>query len=250
MRELGRNKLTWWAAGAVVVLLAFALWQSRGVEIEGRVALRSWDGAMSIPQPARAMVFSRWSLVSQLRSRAIKLPEQRAATEAVVAEARMAWQKESAAREEALRILRVAERSNAADLAECRGQHEAATQAADAAYADLEAAMRKLEALDNPASLLAEAEDPVDETEVGADGSFLLRARVGHGPVVVVLAGDENSPLQAWMQVVDATTEGRAVLEFSNANLLTAEELGKFLGLRADERSRLPEGAAGGDHDG
>jgi len=166
-----------------VVVLAFAVWHQREVQITGRFSLRSWDGTASVPQPARALVFSRGTIVGQLRERLDRWPAQRASAEAAVEGARKAWREKSAAREEALRILRVAERSNAADLAACRERHDEAVRAADEAYADLERAARRVEMVTEPALLLAELTGPVDEAALEADGCFTLRARDRAGSV-------------------------------------------------------------------
>lgn len=241
----GCREMTWWAAAAAVVVLAFAVWHQRGVEIAGRVSLRSWDGTMSVPQPARALVFSRSQIVGQLRERLVRWPVQRASAEAAVEKARKAWREKSAAREEALRILRVAQRANAADLAACRERHDEAVRAADEAYVELERAARRVEMATEPAVLLAELTEPVDEAAVEANGGFVLRARAGQGPVVVVVAGGAEGPAQAWLQAVDTVAGGQVEVEFSNANLLTGQRLRDFAGWRA-----RPEGAAGGDHGG
>lgn len=243
VRVTGRREWRWWAAVAAVVVLAFAFWQQRGVEITGRVSLLSWDGTMSVPQPARALVFSRGAIVGPLREHLARQPAQRASAAADVEEARKAWREKSTAREEALRILRVAQRANAADLAACRERHDEAARAADEAYAELERGVRRMERLAEPAVLLAELTGPVDEPAVAADGSFALRARVGQGPVVVVVADGAEGPEQAWLQPVDTVAGGEVEVDFSNANLLTARGLRDFLGWRP-----APEAAAGGDH--
>lgn len=106
-------------------------------------------------------------------------------------------------------------------------------------------AARRVEMLTEPALLLAELTGPVDEAAVEADGRFALRARVGQGPVVAVVADGAEGPAQAWLQAVDAVAGGQVEVEVSKANPLTGQRLRDFAGWRA-----RPEGAAGGDHGG
>lgn len=222
----------WWAVGAGAVVLSLLVWQFRGIEIRGRVSLQSWDGTLLVPQPARAMVFPRNSLLAQVRRHAAELPAARARAAAAVENEREAWRRKSAAREEALRILRVAERANAADLAACRERHAAAEQAADESFAELERRTRQAEALADPANVLVSLHGAAEEVRVGEDGRFVLRARVFDEPVVVVLAGGEGAgPLQAWLQAARAPLGGFVELDFTNANLLTEDGLRAFLGV-------------------
>lgn len=223
------RELMWWAAAVAVVLLAFGIWQSRTVEIAGRVSLRSWDGAVSVPLPARAMVFNRGTLAAHVSRRLSQLPSEQSSAEAAVAEARRAWEEKSAAREEALRILRVAERSNAADLAACRAQYADAEGEANAAYAELEQSARRAESLADPAVLLGELPEAFDSNEVGPDGRFALRARVWHAPVVVVLTdAADGARTQAWLESLEVGAGGRVDVDFNNANLLTSDDLNRF----------------------
>jgi hypothetical protein len=246
----GRRESMFWTVAVVVVLLGVTAWQARMVEIGGRVSLRSWDGAVTVPQPARAAVLARSALAEQLQHRVAKLPAEQAAAAVAVDAARRAWRENSEKRDEALRILRVAERSNAADLAVCRERHAEAAVAVDEAYEVLERRMQKADQLANPAALLEPLPDPLAVTEVGADGSFALQARVWHRPVVVVLAGEGGAAGQAWLQAVDAPVGGRVEVEFSNADLLTVEGVRRFLGLPAPRRAAVRQEAAPGDQGG
>lgn len=226
----GRREILAWAAVAAAVLVGFALWHNQRVEVNGRVSLRSWDGAVSVPQPARAMAYPRQTFFTALRQRLAALPAERTRTEENHAAAMRVWREKSAARDEAARILQVAERANAADLEGCRARYDKAAAAADEAFAELERRASRLEKLSDPAGLLADLPGALDAAEVGPDGAFTLSARVGQGPVIVVLAGEKGGG-QAWLRPFEAQSAGRVTMDFSNENLLTMEGLRKSAGL-------------------
>ena len=233
MREIGRRKITGWAAAIVLVVLAVVWWQSRAVEVSGRVGLRSWDGAVTVPQPARAMLVPRRQAVDFLRRGMVEWPAARAAAEARREEARVDWEGRVAARDEALRILRVAERANAADLAECRLRFEEAERAENETYAKLEQRTGAAERADDPALLVAQLPGAADAGEIGADGRLFLRSTVWQSPVLVVLAG-EGEAAQAWLVPADAAWGGTVDVELSNANLITAEGLRALTGIAGE----------------
>ena len=221
-----------WAAVVAAVLLGFFLWHNQRVEVKGRVSLRSWDGAVSVPEPAHAMAYPRQAFFAVLRKRLTALPAVRARAEENHAEAMRVWREKSAARDEASRILQVAERANAADLEACRERYDKASAAAEEAFAELEQRASRLEKLSDPAGLLADFPGAVGAAEVGADGVFALSAPVGIAPVFVVLAGGADGG-QAWLRPVEVQSAGQVSVDFSNDNLLTMEELRKSAGLPA-----------------
>lgn len=227
-----RREILFSAAVAAAVLVGFALWHNQRVEVNGRVALRSWDGAVSVPQPARAMAYPRQAFFTAVRQRLAALPAARARAEENHAEAMRVWREKSAARDEASRVLQVAERANAADLEACRARYDKAAAAAEEAFAELERRSSRLERLSDPAGLLLAVPGAVDASEVGPDGVFTLAARVGQGPVIVVLAGAADGG-QAWLRPVEVQVAGGVSMDFSNENLLTIEELRSLVGLRA-----------------
>ena len=222
-----------WAAVVAAVLLGFFVWHNQRAEVNGRVSLRSWDGAVSVPQPARAMTYPRRTFYTALRQRLAALPAERARAEENHAEAMRVWREKSAARDEASRILQVAERANAADLELCRERYDKTSAAAEEAFAELERRASRLERLSDPAGLLADLPGAVDTAEVGADGVFTLAARVGNAPVIVVLGGEADGG-QAWLRPVEVQSARQVSMEFSNENLLTMEELRKSAGLPAE----------------
>ena len=216
-------------AGAV-----YAAWAMRAVEIRGRVALRAWDGAVAVPESAQALVFARSAARTMLQQQFEAWPESRAVAEERQEAARRAWRERVAAREEALKILRVAEQANAADLAACRARYNEAESAARSAYATLEERTAAFEESSDPAALVADWRGSLDGGEVGGDGRLVLRARVGQRPVVVVLSGaGETGPGQAWLAALPAAG-GVVEVEFSNTNVLTWEGLREFAGLEKE----------------
>ena len=217
---------------AAAVLLGFVVWHNQRVEVNGRVSLRSWDGVVSVPHPARAMAYPRHAFFNALRQRLAALPAARTRAEENHAEAMRVWREKSVARDEASRILQVAERANAADLEACRERYDKASAAAEEAFTELEQRASRLEKLSDPAGLLADFPGAVDEMEVGSDGVFTLSAPVGIAPVIVVLAGGANGG-QAWLHPIKVQSAGQVSVDFSNENLLTMEELRKWAGLPA-----------------
>jgi hypothetical protein len=213
-----------WAVVAAAVLLGFAVWYNQRVELIGRIALRSWGGEVSVPQPAVAMAYPRRAIVAALRQRLDSLPAARILAEERHAEARRAWREKSTARDEAWRVVQVAERANAADLALCRELYDKAAVGAKEAFADLERRAAAVEKLADPAGLLRDLPGAVDTVEAGSDGRFTLTARVGQAPVVLVLAGEAGEG-QAWLRPIETQRAGRIEVDFTNENLLTMDGL-------------------------
>ena len=230
MIRIGRRRGLLWAAAAAALLLGFAVWYNQRVEVVGRIALRSWGGEVSVPQPAVAMAYPRRAAVAALRQRLDSLPAARILAEERHETAMRAWREKSAARDEALRVVQVAERANAADLALCRELHDKAEAGAKEAFAELERCTAGLEGLADPAGLLRDLPGAVDTVEVGPEGRFTLAARVGQAPVVVVLAGEAGGG-QAWLRPIQTRVAGRIEMDFANENLLTMGGLREMAGL-------------------
>ncbi len=212
MLRTGRRRGLLWAAAAAAVLLVFAVWYNQRVEVVGRIALRSWGGEVSVPQPAVAMAYPRRAIVAVLRQRLDSLPAARILAEERHKEAMRAWREKSTARDEALRVVQVAERANAADLALCRERYDIVEAGAKEAFAELERWAAGLEKLADPAGL------------------FTLTARVGQAPVVLVLAGEAGGG-QAWLRPIETQRVGRMEMDFTNENLLTMDGLRDLAGL-------------------
>jgi len=218
--------------GAALLLVAgYFFWALQPVEIRGRVALRAWDGSVAIPDAAQALVFSGSSAKKMAQEQLRALPESRAQCQARCNDARAAWEERVAEREEAMRILRVAEQANADDLAACRERYDKAQGSAQQAYAALEECMFELDQLADPAALLAQWRGAEASANVSPEGSFVLHSRAGRRPVLVVLVPPgPGRPGQVWLERVSAG--GAAEFEFSNTNLLTLDGLREFSGIK------------------
>jgi len=230
MLRIGRRRGLLWAAAAAALLLGFAVWYNQRVEVVGRIALRSWGGEVSVPQSALAMAYPRRAIVKALRQRLDSLPAARGLAEERHAEAMRLWREKSAVRGEALRVVQVAERANATDLALCREIYDKAEAGAKEAFAELERRAAGLEGLADPAGLLRDLPGAVDAVEVGPEGRFTLAACVGQAPVVVVLAGEAGGG-QAWLRPIQTRVAGRIEMDFANENLLTMGGLREMAGL-------------------
>jgi len=219
------------SGAALAILAGYFVWALQPVEIRGKVALRAWDGSVAVPDAAKALVFAGGPAKKMAREQLRALPASRAKCQTRCNDARALWEAKVAEREEALRILRVAEQANAADLAACRERYDKAKETAQQAYAALEACMFELEQISDPAALLAQWPEAEASAEVSAEGNFALQSRVGRRPVLVVLIpSGPGRPGQAWLEKV--STAGVADFELSNANLLTLDGLRAFFGLR------------------
>ena len=230
MLRVGRRRGLLWAAAAAAVLLGFAVWYNQRVEVVGRIALRSWGGEVSVPQPAVAMAYPRRAIVAVLRQRLDSLPAARILAEERHETAMRAWREKSTARDEASRVVQVAERANAADLALCRERYDTAEAGAKEAFAELERRAAGLEKLADPAGLLRDLPGAVDTVEAGPDGRFTLTAHVGQAPMVLVLAGEAGGG-QAWLRPIETQRAGRIEVDFTNENLLTMDGLQDVAGL-------------------
>lgn len=226
----GRREILVWAAVAAAVVTGFVLWHQQRVEIDGQVAVRSWNGELSVPQPARAAVYPRQRLTTEMGKRLLGLPAKRADAEQAHAEAMRAWRERSVSRDEALRILKVAERANAADLSLCRERYDKAKDVADGAFAELERRAAELEKIADPADLLAGLPGATDATNIAPDGRFELAGSVGRAPVVLVSAGEGGSS-HAWLIPVEAHRAGRVAIDCTNENMATMQSLRAAAGL-------------------
>jgi len=183
-----------------------------------------------VPQSALAMAYPRRAIVKALRQRLASLPAARGLAKERHAEAMRLWREKSAVRGEALRVVQVAERANATDLALCREIYDKAEAGAKEAFAELERRAAGLEGLADPAGLLRDLPGAVDAVEVGPEGRFTLAACVGQAPVVVVLAGEAGGG-QAWLRPIQTRVAGRIEMDFANENLLTMGGLREMAGL-------------------
>jgi hypothetical protein len=206
------------AGGLILVALVAALvwWQTREIEVTGRVELQGWDSGVTVPPGGRVVVMPAARTKREVRRRLADLPRRLESAESARKLARERWEKKSAGRDEARRILQVAERGNAADLETCRVRLRVAESELEEAFDRLEARTAELEQLSNPASWLAGLGRGFEGVPLAEDGRFSLRVPAAHRAVVLVTA----EPSLVWLQPL-AVRFGRVeLLEFNNANLV------------------------------
>jgi len=214
----------------VVGLLAGAYFmtQPRAVPVDGQVLLHDVDGREAPAVGAKAAWYPAEVVEQQLDAWLSSYQDWRRTNELLVRAARNEWAQQTSARDEAARILRVAERANAADLEICRARHREAA-------ADAEDALRKLEKLSSggdesadPARFVAGLPPASAEFVADADGRFGLQAPYGQTGYVVVSfrqSGERKESL-VWLRNLDL--EKNQALKFSNADVLTTESLAKL----------------------
>jgi len=200
----------------VSVVAALAWWQTREIEVTGRVALQGWDGGVTVPPGGRVVVMPAHQTRRALQRRLEDLPQLLEAAESARKLAREHWERRLAGRDEARRVLQVAERANSADLEACRVRLRRAESELEEAFDRLEERTSELDKLSNPASWLTRLGRRFEGVPLAEDGGFSLRVRTGRRGAVVLAAAE---PSLVWLQLLEVRL-GRVVpLEFTNANL-------------------------------
>jgi hypothetical protein len=228
---------------AIAGLLAggYFLLVPQSSRLEGRVVLRGLDG-QETPGAGAKVAHYPAELVDEALSRWLRdYEENRSKNRLELQAARRRWEQMAERRDEAARILRVAERANSADLEICRARHREAV-------ADAEDALRRMEQMDaglnetaDPVRLVAELPLAAGETTAGADGTFALEVP-GKTDIYLVarLAGQTpEAETLVWMR--RGPFEDGEKIQFSNGNLLTAEMLAAMA--RATKRPENPAGS-------
>lgn len=215
---------------AVFVLIGALYFWGQGVKtsVNGRVLLLDVDGREQ-PGGGAEVAWHTAAIVDEhLRAWLEAREDWQRKNELEIRATRNEWALKAAAREEAARILRVAERANAADLEICRARHREAAE-------DAEEALRKMEKLDSgadhatdPERFLAGLPLPSAEFVAGADGQFSVQATRGEAGYVVASLerGGGRKELLVWLQ--PAEPEQKEEVRLSNANVLTGESLARL----------------------
>lgn len=205
--------LYFWAQGGTLIVDGRVVLQDMDSrEKAGAGAKVAWHPADVIEQHLRAWLEAReaWQRDNELRVRA----------------ARNEWNQKVASREEAARILRVAERANAADLEICRARHREASADAEDALQSLEKLLAGADEVADPARFFASLPASSAETTAGGDGRFSLHAPAKAGYIIASLerAGDRKEFL-LWLRAVQPGENEQ--VQFSNANVLTGDSLAR-----------------------
>jgi hypothetical protein len=166
------------------------------------------------------------AFISHLQSQFRARQEEVIAAEAAVEQARTAWRQKTARRDEAARVLRVAEQSNATDVALCRTRLEQAAAEAEEAFGRLELSMAEREKLGDPLPLLASL--PGDGVvAVGTEGEFSLPPANGAARILLV-----RTPTVTWLKLLPPEESG--LLGFPAEEQLTSAGLRALL---SDDRA-------------
>lgn len=216
-------------AAVVVLLGAVYFWvQGGSTSVHGRVLLQDVNGG-ELPGSGAKVAWHPADVVEQQLHAWLEAREGwRRDNELEIRAVRNEWNQKVSARDEAARILRVAERANAADLEICRARHREAA-------ADAEDALRGLEKLNSgaddatdPARFLASLPPPSVEFAADGDGRFSVQAPQGSkGFLVASLErAGKREELLVWMQ--RAESDDDEGVQLSNANLLTSETLARL----------------------
>lgn len=182
-----------------------------GREVAGSIAKVSWYPAEVVDQHLGSWldIYEGWHRDNDLEMRA----------------ARNEWNQKVASRDEAARILRVAENANSADLEICRARHREAA-------ADAEDALQRLERLGSgadqtcdPARFISGLPAPSIELAVNGDGRFA--GEVPHGIAGYLVAsveqgGEGRKERLVWLRLAPEEVQE---FRFSNVNILTLESL-------------------------
>lgn len=215
--------------GVVGLLAGAYFWsQTRSVPVDGQVVLHDVDGREAAASGAKAAWYPAEIVEQQLVAWISAYEDWQRTNELQLRAARNEWNQKTAARDEAARILRVAERANAADLAICQARHREAA-------ADAEDALRRLEQLNSgadesadPARFVAGLPPASVEFAADADGRFSLQAPHGQAGYVVVSFERSGQRGESLVWLVKVDPKEIKELKFSNANVLTTESLAKL----------------------
>ncbi|MBU3665148.1 MAG: hypothetical protein FGM15_04615 [Chthoniobacterales bacterium] len=210
-------------AAAAALLFVLAL-QWRPFEVSGRVRLESFDGAVSVPGETTVRLVPRATFLAHARHELDALPSLVAAADEAAVRAREEWSRKARRRDDAAKILRVAEGANSSDLESCRAAYERSSQDAEAAYAAMEKRAMDREALEDTAFILDDFSDNSPAQKIDTDGRFRMRS---WGPrsafLLLVRATGTGGSALSWLAPADATP---AV--FDNTNVLTLDALRKL----------------------
>lgn len=213
-------------ASFVGLIGALYFWVQGGtVAVGGHVLLQDVDGGQQPGSGAKVVWHPAAVVDGHLQAWLEAREDWQRKNELVIRAARNEWNQKVSARDEAARILRVAERSNAADLEICRARYREAAADAEDALRDVEKLNSDADEATDPARFLAGLPTPSAEFATDGDGCFSVQApRGAEGYIVASLnKAGENKETLVWMR--HAEIDGEKGVQLSNANLLTSETL-------------------------
>lgn len=216
--------------GCVAVLLgaSYFLLFPRDHVVEGRVVVFGLAGEETAGKGAGVAVHPA-EVVREALGRWLRdFDAHRASSRLEVQAARKVWTQAAARRDEAVRILRVAEQANAADLPICRARHREAAADAEDALSRLESLEAGFDETADPAAFISGLPEPLLQTSAGTDGSFRVAVPAGEEVYLVASlpASQSGQQAAAWLRC-GPFDDGERV-QFSNANVLSAESLARL----------------------
>lgn len=216
--------------GVVLALLGslYFFVQGGATSVHGRVLLQDVDGGEQ-PGSGAGIAWQPSAVVEQHLQAWLEVREKwQRENELEIRAARNEWSQKVSARDEAARILRVAERANSADLEICRARYREAAADAEDALRVLEGVNAGADEAADPARFLAGLPAPSIEFVADADGRFSARVPQGEAGYFVASLerAGERKELLVWMRRVEPDASG--AIQLSNANLLTGENLARL----------------------
>lgn len=216
--------------GCAAALLgaAYFLLLPRNHVVEGRVVVFGFAGEETAGEGAGLAVHPAEVVREALGSWLRDFDAHRVSNRLEVQAARKVWMQASARRDEAARILRVAEQANAADLPICQARHREAAADAEDALNRLQYLEAGFDEIADPAAFISGLPEPLLQTSAGTDGSFRLVVPAGEEVYLVanLPAPQSGQQATAWLRC-GPFDDGERV-QFSNANVLTAESLARL----------------------
>lgn len=216
-----------WVFVAVVVLVAGGYFLSvpRTSVIEGRVVLHGLDGRETPGAGATVAVYSAPAVEGVLRQWSSDYEDSRTQNRLELQAARRHWTEMTARRDEAARILRVAEQANAADLEICRARHREAAADAEEALQRMEHLGSGLDESINPVRFLAALPTPAAEFVANNEGFFRAEVPGGIEMFLVAHLPGQGPGAETIVWLRRGRFDNGEKVQFSNAHVLTAEQL-------------------------
>lgn len=193
--------------------------------IEGRVLLRALDGTEMPGGGAKVACYPAVKVDEALRQLRDTLEESQAANQLELQAARSAWSQATARRDDAARVLRVAEGANSADLEICRARHREAAADAEDALHHLELLQAGVGEATDPARFVGGLTEAVFDGKADADGSFRAEVPGDTDVFLAVILGGSRKGESAAVWLRRGAFENGEEISFSNETILTAGQL-------------------------
>lgn len=213
---------------AVILLVvggACYLALGRTTSIEGRVVLQDLDGR-EVGGSGAAVEWHPSSVVErQLQTWLATSKAHKSAADLRLRAARNDWMQKAKARDEAAAILRIAERSNSADVDISRARHREAAADAEEALQQLEKLTSGADEVTDPSRFLDGLPESAFACGAQEDGRFILAVPAGEAGFVAASMPKGGARGQSVVWLCAVGRDGAEELLLSNANVLTTDNL-------------------------